>query len=281
MHARHGNWNEVQLHVGSKALAILASFALLIGCTAPHPGPFESYRDAVKTLRSGVEGMIRIEADEARREFIEAASLSDDAAARSVARSLRLIIPDDSLFDFVPPSEPALFLRAEAANRALTDLNDAMVLYAELLVRLASDGVADPDAMDTFAASVNAAGADFVAGLNRAASILGSEAGLVIQAPSEDPALISTFVAEAMRQHMFRQQTAALRQAIDQSERAVRAYATSAQLSSKPPRSVSASGTQTESKQSRTRWRTADCRPKIDERSSRRRSDSTKSLSRG
>lgn len=210
-------------------VALFATITSMAGCTAPRHGPFAAYRDAVEVLQESAERSVRIEADEARRAFIEEASASDQAAASAVAEGLRLRISDASSFAYNPPATPAVFLSMEAASQTLGHLNEAVALHAELLAQLAAGDLTSPEAIDAFAARVNAAGADFVQGLNQASGMIGGETALVIHAPPEDLALVSTVVAEAFRQHLLRSQSDALRRAITAGEPAMRVYAESAQ----------------------------------------------------
>ncbi len=210
------------------ALLAMAS-VFMAGCHPPTVSTFQAYETSVVSLRESAENALQVEGKESKDKFIRRVT-EDPKPGTIVEDQLRLLLPPEPAtpFAYKMPAKPVTFLEAAGAERALQSLNDAMVKHAHLLTALASMDVASNDVIDKAASDINGDITDVIDAINGVKSS-GGPGAETIKLPPSDQALISTGVAELMRQFLLKKQSELLVKVIDESIPAVKGYAESVQ----------------------------------------------------
>ena len=193
-------------------ITVVVLAVALAGCAKVNPRPFETFAESLRTLSSGVEAQAEVDYETAREEYEQ--SVLD---GKVQVTELQFTFPSSDPFGFQHEGgEQPLYVKLEQFRRALKNLNDAMVAYANLLATLGGNETVNPDDFDQLARDLNTKTASAAATLN-------------LGVPGEARAFFSTAAAKIFEEIIERKRRKKLRQAIEAQQPRMKLYAERAQ----------------------------------------------------
>ena len=133
----------------SITVAVLA--VVLAGCAKVNSRPFETFAESLRTLSSGVEAQAQTDYETAQDEYEQSI-----LGGKVEVTELQFAFSKSDPFGFQQKSgDQPLYVKLEGFRRALKNLNDAMVAYANLLATLAGKETVNPDDFDQLARDLN------------------------------------------------------------------------------------------------------------------------------
>ncbi|MBI4650560.1 hypothetical protein HY745_04595 [Candidatus Desantisbacteria bacterium] len=185
-------------------ILIIIILLSISGCASVNSGSFIKFNNAVKEASTGIDAAMSVNHKWTRAGFISGFS------ADSESKFSQLIIQPGEKYNWLM-EKPPIYLDIKKAHFTLTELNNAFIQYADLLVKLSGGELINIDTFDQLTKDINKNAAEAAKALNMSVS-------------SDNLALISTTSLESARLYIEHKKKGYLIETIKKNQESVQKY---------------------------------------------------------